>query len=1297
MAPTFTCMQKKPADKDGIPIEVKFTGLTGFNQVLSNNGTGSVQTNATSGEYESVISADVHLVECDDSGAVTNNRIVQHINFDSHEFEGWPVSTASTSGDIVDVTNGIVTRCGSNQIFIPRSESFKNNKLYRCYVDFYTDLGNVDTANPSGEFYLMGNEWTVPSIVSRKVSNPNSEHIYLKINWGLVPLAQKSINIRAVGDNSSIRGTSVSFVNDYNFTYSENGEQNIVLCKTLPTTGVSTLIASKLAFEAATNSYYVQFGATNLVNEKLYAITASTITRGLVHNISSPPLMVAYTPGRFSSPTIVSMKLSGSGSTPNQYDMYFKEPEDVLVLKGLTSDENPSGILQKSFLLTTGATTTYSKGGILLDNLSQASPEFERINVLKEILISDLSPVFGSGMTLKPDGTRYYRGPGVSVPTGETDITGCRVYSNTVSYNIPSTSTTITVGLTAKYSGGLNQDSNLYSSTNVFASSVSTVQLPLLSKLEVVPDKNSNGFATGNITLNVDGKLGSRMFNGLANRVKLYWAKTSALEAILNGTPAVTASNGDVTAAVAGRPILLSDFKDASSAGNTISNTLSLATGFLESSVYSYGSDRKYMIKMTRANIITQVLDGDRITFFATIVDDNGGSSVFDYSKAVVYNVQGAPVLPTGGLSVSLSSKNDVVVKAANAVTNFGLGLLTKYACQKAVDDDATAVNLAINSISRIVNKTSGVSEGELSVFSSDVANIYNALSTDNKALGYVTVFNNIREAIASSILSSPDYSSSASKLTTASTAAATANLGSAFVTTINTAKAAAAAAATSATAQNLAALYLALRALADSTIAQISSKSQTIRNLYSDQTKVLVENLRKATGLEDSAKVSVTIGFSSHSASDSLMQPDVGLKFITLSPNDYKMLVGGEGYTLKPSENAVWLPNTKLNVRIESVNANSLQVGEALKFESVASEFASVIIRSSLSSVKASQVQLYTDDAGTSANTNGDLKYMITPPQLGAQNLIYKLSYKINNAAASAPDFYIQANSPGISKYYVLINKGVTTASANRGTIAAPIVVSNINYYDNSVTFTTDIGSYDFGDLISVDIIAYSSSTDTTNYSSTPLQLVPSKPATIDSIVLSTANDGTVNADDDVLTYYISNNGSALVGLYTFEIFGKDELSDGSSPVTSIALKTKPSPVLGGPIRNTPAYKDEFGLIKEYGEAVDLLTVDTNASHVVSVVSQNSASKYVPKVVHSSGKGAFSAGVAERRGAVVPTTTVLQFRYPTANDKLYLPKGGAKADYGIMGVFATLSSTQVAQVSAPSFKLAVTTGTATF
>jgi hypothetical protein len=607
---------------------------------------------------------------------------------------------------VTSVVQGILTpsipikRKGVENIVFKTAELVQNpNKLYKCYIDFYLDggednkSGNRNVPTKSNEFIVMGNKTAEPTLI-RDPDAPDNSNIYLLANWGDVPVSQKIIHIKDLGNKTTLIGTDINLVSldgTGNYVNAANGVQKIVLCGILPTSGVTVIQQGAIVLDS-NNYYWVKVvtgtptapGAVpTLLQQRTYSIKAKVITRGLVESTTSPSVIIGYYPGRPLAPTL---SLVRPHEESNKLTLYYKSPSDLLSLINTRTATIRNGLKLQSFKLTKGG-KSFSQDGIL--QKSDNTVETDQTFILGSIPAPTSEP-FVAGSTLRVDGSVYNRGKAV-VPEGDVDVTG--LYSATgVFPNLKDTAIsgqgerTADFSLTAVYTGD-----TLYSENHSTAGALLAAPLtvpPSVDSVVVTQDLEENFdsdsvkrtyAANGNITLKVKGNKWTNNFNGALTggnkRVKLYWASTDALEAIKNGTKANGANQ-----AVAPRSLAVTDFSGA------VTNFTLTADS---SEKNSRGAEKNYVINIAQASI--PGADGQKISFYVTLQSDiSGDVSRFDASRSFVSYTKQANPTSSGSLALSLSPAGTVVAKftptfAVGATKSaFGLG---DYESVKTVDD----------------------------------------------------------------------------------------------------------------------------------------------------------------------------------------------------------------------------------------------------------------------------------------------------------------------------------------------------------------------------------------------------------------------------------------------------------------------------------------------------------------------------------------------------------------------------------------------------------------------------------
>jgi hypothetical protein len=1316
-------MQKRPADDEGLHIDVKFTGLAGSDTEIS----GDVF------EYQSVFSAVANFTECNELGEPIGEVLMETIYFsDETNFIGKPVT--SVEGNLVlPVTPA--KRAGHEDIVLKHSVLAANpNKLYKCWLDFYTDGGstnthaNSDAVVSSNEFIVMGKALASPTLV-RDLKAPDDKNIYLTANWGNLPLSQKIITIRDVSDKTTMRGTSVSLVSldeNGNFVNAGTGEQKIILCASLPTGTVVKELNSVVKVDSNQN-YWVLF--KTLLSDKTYSINAKVITRGLVQSATSPSVTVGYNPGAFESPTIVAVR---PGLAVNNVKMYFKPPTDVLTLKNLITPEIPTGLTLQSYKVTKETSVTFSLPGKMRKNglESSANP----LDLLDNSLIIDsTAKPFAAGTTLRVDGSVYNRGASDKL-ANETDITDCYVVDKTfpnLSYEgVPLTS--VAFGLTAVYSGYTGQPETC--SATGLLQSVSLAVAPVINKVEILQDfetrtdsmgKTYYDYANGNITMKVAGQRFTTNFTGVSStRVKLYWKLTEELNKIRNGVARYTDAMGQIVEAVPARALTINDFTYI----HPTTFTISLPTGANELNVF--GDARNYVINMLQEKFPGN--NGENITFYASLQSSDADVSTFNETKVYVYTKQASPDSPAG-FAFELTNSNQLKA-TLREVTNFGLGSDTVKKVTdllKSTEDYKVTANTNLQIIANTYSPTVAATQDGLSKFNASVDSIYKVLSVKDKYTKAIIAINAVSEAAkivgTATELNMAKWVEVNTKLTTAVNAtlpippAVTA-------TTITPADSATAASlsvlATNITSATIAALNAssniasygatALTALAAAASEALKAiKTLQIKLQFSIEnydTSDLVKRLAVASAFEKIAKI--TIGYSSWTTSEPPAAEKYDVKFIELNANsdDYNSLIDPDtGFFLTPEKGtAQWKAGTTVRAWIESINVKSV-FNDKYTFETAKAGAVDVTVLTVPSKVINETAIPIVPTDGT-IDTTGNFKYKFTEPENGEKSLKFKIVYKRNGSSTPMAIFYfttVTGNNQGKGKTFdVIVYKTGAVPSGGLAVMYAGSIESytsvNIDQF-NTGYMAHSIGEYDFGDLITVDIYNIGSGANLTTVYKT-LNLVPAKPATIDSIVFTTPTSGDY-VNDDVVTYTISNNGSAIESLYSLDVFGNLLLPTSVEPVTQFTFETNKTMYSGSVVNALSFVNSDKTAVTAYSEITSLdkfnaqfKNVNTNAlvfkppSRVVKSGGDPSATPpdyLISSVISCVAIGTAPEGGAPRTriGAAVPDKTIITLKYDTSDAKRL---GGSTA--GLQAVFAILYSKQTTQQNVPSYKLQTVT-----
>ena len=321
---------------------------------------------------------------------------------------------------------------------------------------------------------------------------------------------------------------------------------------------------------------------------------------------------------------------------------------------------------------------------------------------------------------------------------------------------------------------------------------------------------------------------------------------------------------------------------------------------------------------------------------------------------------------------------------------------------------------------------------------------------------------------------------------------------------------------------------------------------------------------------------------------------------------------------------------------------------------------------------------------AANTANTNARVcKYSFKKPVDATGDMLtsYKITYKLNGNTVNVGDtelvYYIKASSLGPENETFEVTVNTNSAPNERGSAAAPLPMTLFSGSPN--TITTPIGSYAYGDLIEVTVISIGTVTAgavMTESMPAKVSMVPSAPATIDSIVITslTEADGSL---DDIVTYNISNNGSALTSLLALDIFGNLLLPTTANPVTTFTFQTSNlKDSLGD---NTPVLTNSISPPTSITQVVNR-EIDVNTvSYVAPTRIVNSGGVAFLGDFLDSGATSFKSLTTQtsRLGAVIPTKTVLTLRYFTTSAKRARLSSISGPVAGLIAQFAVLSSTQ--------------------
>jgi hypothetical protein len=455
----------------------------------------------------------------------------------------------------------------------------------------------------------------------------------------------------------------------------------------------------------------------------------------------------------------------------------------------------------------------------------------------------------------------------------------------------------------------------------------------------------------------------------------------------------------------------------------------------------------------------------------------------------------------------------------------------------------------------------------------------------------------------------------------------------------------------------------------------------KTVEDLIKDASttaakEALAPRLQKAKLYE--ANLTVILGYQQKPNSNSEFS---GVSLRTLNAASYEQLIG-TGYNFGPDDNSNWNEGVNVLAWIEAVNVksifNSMNVFESRTSGSITAREATITVVklpqevSDLKPIRTLVVPTGSDGEKTASAKN--VKYEFQEPA-GQASRFFKIVYTVNGSVSAQKTFWFgfAANERRKNKKLVVtVSPGSYTDTSSQG---SAVVFEEMANNVESVILTHNIGSYVLGDLIKVDIYTLGASSANAAIIFKTLNLVPALPAKIKSIAFSTDA-----GNNDVVTYTISNNGSAIKSLFSLDVFGNLLLPSGVEPVTELVfdnIDTLRNIGTAAVVNAVGGFGDD-GITPNYTSATVFSNTDTN---MLKFINPKATSNPYYKI--SSVTSVVASGADIRLGAAVPDETTITINYNTASIKT---TNGVNA--GLQAVFAILQSDQKTMASVASYKL---------
>jgi hypothetical protein len=1290
---TISVFQKRSQCSDGtLLLDVAFSNLKGD------------PTQTYPGDFQTVTGATLFYTACSSDGSVPLNATVSSFqltdafcgNCNSDMFVG-----KSTK------TDGGVTRSGVELLNVSSWVSYVKSPgtLYKCSMLFNTDSSSSTTSvsNPestiqsANDFYLMGNTYSVP--ILNQLNNPASDttNVYFTLDWGSYLLAQKTLIVKDLSDPnaaSKILGTSINFVADSSYTDSDNGVQKIVLCATLPTDGV-TASSSNSSVIAYDNTYcYVKCAA--LKAGHTYSITATSLTRGLVQNTSTPPVFFGYSPGQGASPTINYIYCDANKS---QLNVYYSAPADVNNRANYKTADIPAGSSISGYRLTSGSGISFS-----IDGTQLSSGIISNESLLVNSAVSTSKALSANSILNNSTGVVTQQSSHVTaIPTGYASVAGMYLYTLPVS-SFPSTANSLYFGLTAIYDNAIAADGSRpkyqkeWSKTYAYNTAISFVKLPVIntltydvaSKQLTTPINGVSNLFTGNFNISLTGNAGSSSLVDSAgvptDRIKLSWALYDDYYA-LSSFVQTTTTDADLESVTTQQPTIT---------WNTITNATISATG-VSTNVPFTGNYT--IILPPQTNWV--------VGRYITVKAEFGTSGSYSVPQYITLFYQKTPVFADSvSVTPSVNATNDgyTLKMSSGGLTTFGLGDLS-YSLKKTRDamlTKKTAVNTAISAIQNLQGFPSSSPSSYSSTGLSWVSAFATNWGTIDSGIPTLASDGTPNDERSDNLYKCLLYAGGLAKLITGNTDVTFENTAdintsmislsstltgvSNFDSTLKATLSAAVAAHVKANSDNASYKVSILRFIYQAIVAfKGINRSYFTEYVESDATNYQTKYTR-ASNLEKALDANIILNYT---VNNGLLKQQV-----TLRTDDLDALFDGT-YPLQASSGMSWSPGAMISidkVYIADVKINTLDpavYSDVLNQTGLVSPYATT--NSTIAGVTATGSSLKT---ATLASTNtlsvstlsavktsdaSQVKFTFTPNDANVNS--FKLRYAINNGAKSALTHSI--DNVNFDPWVVTLKTGGgddTVTASNSHSRTDTTDITHVNYASHY------IGNFGTGDLITVYLTSYkNSSTDAATGIVSPavesttistLNLVPSTAATIASITFTTAqaslseqsdlNSGTYL--DDIVTLVVNNNGSPVTTLNMLNIY--EDTITNSFPTSPYVHMSLAQSAISDIVSNsfTGGNQNIAGLIDI--NTVSFIPTDVQLDSNTTLVSVK------------------ASGAALRYGAVVPSQTVVVLRYATTSMKLNTSTNTVINANGLIGTYGLVLCSQNTSGQGASFLL---------
>lgn len=1249
--------QKKPmASANSFSLDVQYSGLKGD------------PTQVYTGDFQTVTGATLYWVKCDSNGSVSSVSQMNSFQVDSDQFSD---NEAFIGKAVSSTSNGVttVTRSGLEIITIQTSSfgTFDKSALYKCSMVFYTDFPSSvaaqDTSISSGDFYVMGNSVTVPTL--QLISGPATDltNVYFSCDWGNNLLAQKTLIIKDV-TNTSLLGTMINFVTDSSWSNNENGVQTIVLCKNFPTGISASSTNANLAYK---NDYcYVLYSSLNANNS--YSITATTVTRGLVQSTSAPPVFFGYAPGQGNGPTINYIYNDANTKT---FTVYFSKPTDQTSIKA-----NGGAITQ--YKVTSGNGTSFTLAGNMVVSGEDVDNESDyytySINQSGVSLLSNYSVL--DKTTGKITKTVFQQ----TVSGNLMDVSGYYAFTIPAS-SYPIISGSEYFGLTAVYGTD-------YSKTSIYATPVSFAVFPTIKAFSYSGyEKNTvqgTFLGTSNIFSNkydftLLGDAGSASLSDTANnfatdRIVLKWAYWDDWNAYTNPSSITVDDDGDAPA----------------------SSTPSLSWTPLSSSGYSVAKNvdaNQSVIPFSYTIAVTSPNNTWTAGRWIVLQASFGTSGNYSSPSLASFFYQIAPTLSNASLAISStqlpgSSSADYYVSFANktgnnaASVNFGCGD-TSYTLKSAMTSALATKTSVTNAITAIKNLNIGSSPSSytstpnwVTTFKSNWSIILANIPSDSDERSNDYLFELYKKASDIAVkldatISSPGDASNLSHTSLANIAETTA-----IKNSVDAVRNAYNASSFSASNYKLAVLQFIWQVISYYKVNNNNYFAEYVNAAYSNA----ATKYNRASNLDTLLNSQIEIPYKINGQSSTLY----------VLASQLADLYSTTGLRITPPTGMAFAVGTTI-----SIPANTTIYAECKMMDKsiTPADYSDVVNQSGLMTAYASTeggATLGSSTQGGNASgttvsklpapvvsvvptTDGTLKYKIAESNTVNS---YKVKYSINGGTPSAEHTItnigiINGVITNASNDDWLITVASSSLADPSQTVASHGLTDLVQevYYN---TMTHNIGTFTEGDLITVTIVGHKDEVTATASSAgvsamdsdaANFSLVSSSAATIDSIAFSTDDS------NDIVTITVSNHGSAITSINTLNIY---ELPSSVEPVSDPYTQT-----------NLAVSKKDFYSYNTYDANTDITNI-TNSSGLVDINSVVFDSASIAVDDYCSITSISASGQAARYGAAIPSKTVFALKYATKD-----LKANSQTQNGLIGVYVNIGYKQnTSSTSRAVFKL---------